>query len=168
MFVRIREFDDCIVHIRLLSWLLLGALKTMLSIPPPAATDDDIVLFQLFSFTIYSFVADRILLVLGCFAEQTQVFSSGRNSVDKRSWQYCFLFYSLPNIRWNACVPYLTRLLSVSYGQSTASSLPLCIHRDVRSFGGCVDRRERFAEFLAESYACRLTACVSFQERKYP
>ena len=45
----------------------------MLTIPPPAATDDDIVLFQLFPFTLYSFVADRILLVLGCFAEQTQV-----------------------------------------------------------------------------------------------
>ncbi|OQV19140.1 Protein unc-79-like protein [Hypsibius exemplaris] len=67
-----KEFDDCIVHVRLLSWLLLGALKTMLSIPPPAAVEEDPVVFLLFPFTVYSFLADRILLILGCFAEQAQ------------------------------------------------------------------------------------------------
>ncbi|GAU98815.1 hypothetical protein RvY_09908 [Ramazzottius varieornatus] len=117
----IREFDDCIVHIRLLSWLLLGALKTMLSIPPPAATDDDIVLFQLFPFTIYSFVADRILLVLGCFAEQTQ---SSQHTLERMcSLSYAFTLCQLWTVYCElSAALYPTEMSEASEDASTAES----------------------------------------------
>ncbi|XP_055329000.1 protein unc-79 homolog [Paramacrobiotus metropolitanus] len=75
-----KDFEDCVIHIRLLSWLLLGALETMITIPPPAPHDEEVVPFQLFPFTLYSCFADRVLLILSCFAEQSQ---SSQNSLER-------------------------------------------------------------------------------------
>ncbi|CAM1320186.1 UNC79 (predicted) [Pycnogonum litorale] len=62
-----KEFTDCVGHIRLLSWLLLGALMHS-TIAPSNST----IQCQPISFEVNQHVADHIQVILAGFAEQSK------------------------------------------------------------------------------------------------
>ncbi|KAG1659999.1 Protein unc-79 [Nymphon striatum] len=65
-----KEFTDCVAHIRLLSWLLLGALMHS-SISPPNST----IQCQPISLEVNQHIADHIQVVLAGFAEQPKLWT---------------------------------------------------------------------------------------------
>jgi len=63
-----REFIDCVTHIRVLSWLLIGSL-THTAVTKAAA----VTVCQPFDLAASSYIADHIMVILTGFAEQSKV-----------------------------------------------------------------------------------------------
>jgi len=63
-----REFIDCVAHIRVLSWLLIGSL-THTAVTKAAA----VTVCQPLDLTASSYIADHIMVILTGFAEQSKV-----------------------------------------------------------------------------------------------
>jgi hypothetical protein len=70
VFVSPREFTDCVGHIRLLSWLLLGSLThTALT------KDQDHMSCQPLPLESSSYISDHVMVIMTGFAEQSKVSS---------------------------------------------------------------------------------------------
>lgn len=65
---RPREFIDCVGHIRVLSWLLIGSL-THTAVTRTAA----VTVCQPLSLEASSYIADHIMVIMTGFAEQSKV-----------------------------------------------------------------------------------------------
>ena len=65
---RPREFIDCVGHIRVLSWLLLGSLMHVAVTKAAAVT-----ICHPLSLEASSYVADHVMVVMTGFAEQSKV-----------------------------------------------------------------------------------------------
>jgi hypothetical protein len=65
---RPREFIDCVGHIRVLSWLLIGSL-THTAVTRAAA----VTVCQPLSLEASSYIADHIMVIMTGFAEQSKV-----------------------------------------------------------------------------------------------
>ena len=63
-----REFIDCVAHIRVLSWLLIGSL-THTAVTKAAA----VTVCQPLDLAASSYIADHIMVILTGFAEQSKV-----------------------------------------------------------------------------------------------
>ena len=67
---RPKEFIDCIAHVRLLSWLLLGSL-THAALCPPSFTNSGLI-SQPIPLDAGNHIADHIQVILAGFAEQSK------------------------------------------------------------------------------------------------
>jgi protein unc-79 len=65
---RPREFIDCVGHIRVLSWLLIGSL-THTAVTRAAA----VTVCQPLSLEASSYISDHIMVIMTGFAEQSKV-----------------------------------------------------------------------------------------------
>jgi len=63
-----REFIDCVSHIRVLSWLLIGSL-THTAVTKAA----EVTVCQPLDLAASSYIADHIMVILTGFAEQSKV-----------------------------------------------------------------------------------------------